>query len=191
MVLAIYLISAVLLLVAAFVIFRILVRRDYQLKGHLSPFTAFLELLIWILYICFPYIYNPADWVLVWFAHTPASPILKIIGSILVTGGMGIALVAMGVLGLHRTMGQQGKKLEQTWPYRVSRNPQLVGIGLVVMGIIIIWPSCYALGWGVLYFIIGHMMVLTEEEHLHWAYDQEYGRYCEQTPRYFSLFKPN
>ena len=191
MVLTIYLISAPLLLAAAFVIFRVLVRRDYQAQGHLSPFTSFLELLIWILYVGFPYIYNPTDWVLVWFADTPTNLTLKIIGSILVVVGMGIALVAMGVLGVRRTMGQHGKMLEQTWPYRMSRNPQLIGGGLAVVGVAVIWPSWYALGWVVFYGIMGQMMVLAEEEHLRRAYGQEYSRYCEQTPRYFSFSKPN
>lgn len=42
-----YLISAVLLVVGALVVFRICVRRDYRRKGRLTPFSGFLELLIW------------------------------------------------------------------------------------------------------------------------------------------------
>jgi protein-S-isoprenylcysteine O-methyltransferase Ste14 len=186
-VLAVYLISALLLLAGAFVIFRILVRRDYQRKGGLKPFTSFLELLIWVLYVCFPYIYNPPDWWLVWFADSPANPAPKIIGSALTAIGMAIAIIAMAGLGFGKTMGQKAETLQQTGLYRVSRNPQLVGGGLAVIGIAVLWPSWYALGWVVLGAVMGHMMVLTEEEHLRKVYGEAYVQYCERVPRYLGL----
>lgn len=187
MALAIYLISALLLLAAAFVIFRVLVRRDYQREGRLIPSTSFMELLIWVLYVCFPYIYNPPDWWLVWFADSPANPALEIIGSALTTAGMAVAVIAMTGLGFGRTMGQKAETLQQTGLYRLSRNPQLVGGALAVVGIALLWPSWYALGWIVLGGVIGHMMVLTEEEHLRKAHAEAYARYCERVPRYLGL----
>jgi len=187
MVLTVYLISAFLLLGAAFVTFRIFVRRDYHWKGRLTPFTGFLELLIWLLFVCFPYIYNPPDWWLVWFADPPVSPVLRIIGSALTIVGMAVAVIAMGVLGGRRTMGQKAEVLEQTGLYCVSRNPQIVGGALMVVGIAVLWPSWYALGWVVLYGVIGHMMVLTEEEHLRNVHGERYVRYCERVPRYLGF----
>jgi protein-S-isoprenylcysteine O-methyltransferase Ste14 len=183
----VYLISAFLLVVGAFVIFRIFVRRDYQQQGHLKPFTSFLELLLWLLFVCFPYIYNPSDWWLVWFADTPVSPALKIIGSTLTTVGMAVAVIAMGTLGVSRTMGRKAELLAQTGLYRMSRNPQLLGGGLAVVGIAVLWPSWYALGWVVLYGVIGHMMILTEEEHLRNVIGEEYEKYWERTPRYIGF----
>jgi hypothetical protein len=47
----VYFISAFLLIVIAFAIFRIFVRRDYQRKGRLTLISGFLELLIWGLYM--------------------------------------------------------------------------------------------------------------------------------------------
>jgi protein-S-isoprenylcysteine O-methyltransferase Ste14 len=186
-VLAGYLISALLLLAAAFVVFRVLVQRDYNRERRLTPFTSFLELLIWVLYVCFPYIYNPPDWWLVWFADSPANPALKIIGSALTAAGMAVAVVAMARLGFGRTLGQKAEALQQTGLYRLSRNPQLVGGGLAVLGIAVLWPSWYALGWVVLYGVIGHLMVLTEEEHLRKVHGEAYARYCERVPRYLGL----
>lgn len=177
MLLIIYLISASLLLVGALVIFLIFARRDYQQRGGLTPLTSFLQLLIWVLFVCFPYIYNPSDWWLVWFADTPVKSVLRIIGSVFTTVGMAVAVIGMGALGVHRTMGQKVEVLEQTGLYRVSRNPQLVGGGLAVVGIAVLWPSWYALGW----------MVLTEEEHLRDIHGQEYVRYCERIPRYLGF----
>jgi hypothetical protein len=57
----VYVISAVLMAAASLIVFRILVRNDYQRRGKLSPLSAFLELLIWGLYIAFPYLYNPPE----------------------------------------------------------------------------------------------------------------------------------
>ena len=86
--------------------------------------------------------------------------------------------------GLRRAFGLQVKGLVQSGPYRLTRNPQLVGGLLLVIGVVILWPSCYALGWVVLYGIVAHMMVLSEEEHLLRQYGEEYNRYCSQVPRY-------
>jgi protein-S-isoprenylcysteine O-methyltransferase Ste14 len=75
--------------------------------------------------------------------------------------------------------GLEVDALIQTGPYRVNRNPQIVGGSLLVIGSAVLWPSWYALGW-VLYGVVAHLMVLTEEEHLHKAYGEEYVGYCEQ-----------
>jgi uncharacterized SAM-binding protein YcdF (DUF218 family) len=182
-----YLISAFLLLVAACVIFRILVRRDYQRVGRLRPLTAVLEFLIWGAFVCFPCIYNASDWWLVWLAEMSVGPLLRIMGWGLIVIGMGVVIIAMGRLGARRTIGQTGEALERRWPYQASRNPQIVGFGLAVVGIALLWPSWYALGWVVLYGVIAHMMVLTEEEHLRNQYGEGFARYGERVPRYLGL----
>ncbi len=182
MLLAVYLISALLLLVAAFVVFRIFVRRDYRRKGRLTLFSTFLEVLIFALHGTFTYIYIPPDW--------PAlhiSPILSVIGVISMGGGLAIVITAMIGLGLCRSLGQEVNVLKQPGLYRATRNPQIVGYALVVIGYAALWPSWFALGWVALYAAIAHMMVLTEEEHLCNTYGQEYVQYCEQVPRYLAF----
>lgn len=186
-VLAVYLISALLLLVVAFVIFRVLVRRDYQRHRRLTSFTSSLELLIWLLFVFFPCIYNPVNWLLPWLADPPVSPVLRVVGLASITLGVAVAVMAMVALGGRTTFGQKAEALEQRGLYRVSRNPQLVGGGLMVVGCAVLWPSGYALGWVLLYGVIGHMMVLTEEEHLREVYGEEYVRYCARVPRYLGI----
>ncbi len=119
----VYLISAFLLFVGVFVIFRIFVRRDYRRQGRLTPFSSFLELLIWFLYMCFPYIYHPSDWP---WAHDPcvSSVLLKSIGWIAVAVGP-LAFITMFWFGLRRAFGLEVNKLIQTGPYRITRNPLL------------------------------------------------------------------
>ena len=75
----------------------------------------------------------------------------------------------------------------QTGLYRLSRNPQIVGGSLLVIGSAVQWPSWYALGWVILYGAITHMMVLTEEEHLSAVHGEAYARYCERVPRYLGF----
>jgi protein-S-isoprenylcysteine O-methyltransferase Ste14 len=54
-------------------------------------------------------------------------------------------------------------------------------------GIALLWPSWYALGWVILWMVMFHLMVLSEEEHLRNIYGEEYHQYCEKVPRYLSL----
>ena len=183
----VYLISAFLLVVGAFVIFRIFVRRDYQQKGQLTPFSGFLELLIWFLFFSFPYTYNPPEWP--WEQDPHISLVLSVIGWSTIAVGAAIAFPAMLWLGLSRTMGREVNVLKQTGFYRVTRNPQIVGGALLVAGSAMLWPSWYALGWVILYAVVAHTMVLTEEEHLDKVYSEEYLRYCKRTPRYIGLPK--
>lgn len=187
MVLFEYLSAAFLLVLAAHLVFRVLVRRDYQRFGRLSPLTSFLEFVVWFSYVFFPHVYNPSDWWLVWFAKTPDSTDQKSTGTLLVVAGMVIALVAMAKLGLRTTMGNKQGILQQAGLYSVSRNPQLVGGGLAALGVTILWPSWYALGWLVLYGVIGHLMVRTEEEHLRLSLGEAYLEYCRKVSRYIKI----
>jgi protein-S-isoprenylcysteine O-methyltransferase Ste14 len=72
-------------------------------------------------------------------------------------------------------------------PYRVTRNPQLMGGALLIVGYIVLWPSWYALGWLALFAVMTHLMVLTEEEHLRRIHREGYERYCKQVPRYLGF----
>ncbi|MBM4159654.1 MAG: isoprenylcysteine carboxylmethyltransferase family protein [Ignavibacteria bacterium] len=100
------------------------------------------------------------------------------------TGGIVVAAVAMAGLGMSKTFGQEAEGLVQVGLYRASRNPQIVGGALMVVGVGLLWPSWFALGWVVLYGCIGHMMVVSEEEHLRRVHGEAYERYCERVPRY-------
>ena len=187
MILGFYLVSAFALLAAAFIVFRVLVRRDYRQRGHLTRFTGFLELLIWVLLVFLPCIYNPPDWLLVWFGDAPVGPALRILGWVVTAVGIVITIAAMTRLGIDKTMGQRTEALQQAGLYRMSRNPQIVGGALMVIGCAVLWPSWYALGWVALYGVIGHVMVLTEEEHLRNVYGEEYTIYCQRIPRYLGI----
>jgi protein-S-isoprenylcysteine O-methyltransferase Ste14 len=181
----VYFIAAFLLLGAAFVVFRVFVRRDYQRKGQLTPLSGFLELLVWGLFMGFPYLYNPSGWTAFWSPDVPVTTPLRITGIICITVGLASAFGTMLWFGLRPAFGWEVNKLIQTGPYRLTRNPQLVAGSLLIIGTILLWPSWYALGWAVLYGAVAHIMVITEEEHLRKVFSEEYVIYCEQVPRYF------
>jgi protein-S-isoprenylcysteine O-methyltransferase Ste14 len=180
----VYFVAAALLIAVAFAVFRIFVRRDYQQKGRLTLRTSLLELLAWGLYMSFPYLYNPPQWVSFWSPEVPVSAPARVVGVACIAIGLGSAFGTMFWFGLRRAFGLQVKGLIQSGLYRVTRNPQLVGGSLLVLGSVVLWPSWYAVGWVVLYGVVGHLMVVAEEEHLLAAYGEEYARYCRRVPRY-------
>jgi protein-S-isoprenylcysteine O-methyltransferase Ste14 len=181
--LTVYLISALLLLAAAFVVFRVIVLRDYLRRGRLTPFSTLLQLVIWGLYFTFPLLFNP-DWPAFLPRHPQFSPALSVVGLISIAVGFAAVVAAIAGLGVHRSLGWQVNMLKQSGAYRVTRNPQIVGATPLVIGYAVLRPSWWALGWVFLYAAIAHLMVLTEEEHLRQVHGEEYARYCEEVPRY-------
>lgn len=186
-VLAVYAVSAILLFLGAFVIFRRVVRRGYEQNRRLTPFPFFLQLLIWGMFFAFPCIYNPFNWAWSQSYTSQVIPVLGGIGWACVWIGLLILVIAMAWLGLPRSCGQEPRKLEMSGPYRVTRNPQFMGGLLLIIGYIVLWPSWYTLGWLAIFTVMMHMMVLTEEEHLHRIHGVDYERYCKRVPRYLGL----
>lgn len=182
MTLIVYLIAVVLLLAAAGVIFGILFRRDYERKGRLSPFSLLVGALIWFAFGGFPAIYLARDWPAV---HV--GPVAGVMGKISLWGGLAIMFLGIAQLGLLRALGHKQNALKQTGFYRLSRNPQIIGCALYVLGFAVLWPSWYALGWAIIFAVMAHVMVLGEEEHLRKRYNEDYARYCERVPRYLGL----
>ena len=123
--LAIYLGSAFLVLVAIVVIFRVIVRRDYLQRGRLSPVSSASEWLVIIIWVSFSYFYLPADWPMI---HVGL--ILRLAGWVMVTLGVLTMLFSLAWLGLRRSHGLETDTLIQSGPYRLTRNPQIVGFSL-------------------------------------------------------------
>jgi protein-S-isoprenylcysteine O-methyltransferase Ste14 len=181
--LAICLLSALLLILAAYVVFRWIVRRDYLGKGRLTLGASILQLLVFFAVMCFPYLYNPPEWGCFWVLDDLEKP-HRVVGFILICLGFVSAFGAMFWFGLRRAFGLEVSGLIRHGPYRYTRNPQVIGGSLLIIGPAVQWPSWYSLGWLVLFGVICHMMVLTEEEYLRAKFGEEYRRYCQEVPRY-------
>jgi protein-S-isoprenylcysteine O-methyltransferase Ste14 len=182
MALPIYLISACLLLVSAFVVFRVLVRRDYQRRGRLTLFSTVLETAIFFLLGTFTWIDLPSDW-----PPSHVNPFLRVIGLICIAVGLTMALIAMARFGLCRSLGREVNVLKQSGLYSLTRNPQIVAFALAMIGYALLWPSWHTLGWVLLYAAMAHMMALAEEEHLLNIHGEEYVQYCARVPRYLGF----
>lgn len=180
--LAVYLISIALLLVLALVTFRVIVRNDYMERGRLWPISIFMETLIFFLLGGFPYVYGIPDW-----PEVKVCPILEVVGWALLGFGLLVILIGMLQLGLGAVFGQGSGSLKQNGFYRFTRNPQILGCWLYVIGFVLLWPSWYALGWACLFGVVMHIMVLTEEEYLQHIFGEEYLVYQKRVHRYIGV----
>ncbi len=185
----IYVAGAASLILAAYLVFRRVGRRSYERHGRLTRTAAFLQFLVILGVIAFPFIYNPKQWQGFWILDTPAGRAWATAGFVVILLGFIVAFGTMAWFGLSRAFGLGVPGLVRGGPYRWSRNPQLVGGYLLVIGSSLQWPSLYALGWIVLWGIVTHWMILTEEEHLRRQFGEEYVRFCREVPRY--LFRPD
>jgi protein-S-isoprenylcysteine O-methyltransferase Ste14 len=184
----VYLLLAFFLLAAAYLVFRRLIRRDYLRKGHLTSLSSYLQLLVFAGLMGFPYLFNPPAWPWFWRLEGTSGFYLQLLGLSVILLGFGVAFGTMAWFGMRRAFGLEVKGLVRLGPYRFTRNPQILGGYLLVIGITIQWPSWYSLGWIILYGVIGHWMILTEEDHLRTLFGEEYKCYCEQAPRYLLKF---
>jgi protein-S-isoprenylcysteine O-methyltransferase Ste14 len=159
--LLVYMLVYVLLLSCGILILRLLVRNEYLRQGRLSVVTSLLQAMIFFIYGGFPYLYVSDNWPAV---HV--NPLVHFIGGTFIIAGLASLLCAMIRLGVPQSLGRDMKELQQTGPYRRTRNPQALACGLYVIGFAMLWPSWYAAGWTILYFVLVHTMIVTEEEHL-------------------------
>jgi len=176
--------ASVSLLGIAYLVFR-RVGRDYERQGRLSPWSSTLEFVIFALHGMASYLFLDSK-----LGHVRLGSPVTILAVAAMAVGLMLLAVAMGGLGMKRSVGRQVGDLKLLGLYRWSRNPQIVAYGLVVTGYALLWPSWSGALWVILYALIGHMMVLTEEAHLCRVYGQAYATYCSHTPRYLGLPKP-
>jgi protein-S-isoprenylcysteine O-methyltransferase Ste14 len=168
----------------AYVVFRVIVRREYFLRGQLTWMSSILQLLVFTGWMSYPYLFNPSEWALFWLLAGPTSLQQQIAGFIILFLGFLIAFGTMAWFGFRRAFGLENRGLIQTGPYQLTRNPQILGGYLIVLGVTLQWPSLHSIMWIFFYGVSCHWMILTEEEHLLVVFGDEFVSYCEQVPRY-------
>lgn len=176
--------SAIGLLLLAYLVFRRVARRSYEQHGRLTGFAACLQFLVILGVIAFPFIYNPRQWQWFWILETSSGRGWATAGFVIILLGFLVAFGTMLWFGLRRAFGLSGQGLVRSGPYRWSRNPQIVGGYLLVIGSSLQWPSLGACGWLVVWALATHWMILAEEEHLRRQFGEEYVRFCREVPRY-------
>jgi protein-S-isoprenylcysteine O-methyltransferase Ste14 len=139
-------------------------------------------------FFSFPYLFNPPEWPWFWRFIGTESRAWQLGGFILICIGFLVTFGTMAWFGIGKAFGVNIDGLTSRGPYKISRNPQILGGYLLVIGTSLQWPSIYSFGWVLMYAAISHWMVITEEEHLSRTYGEEYEKYCSEVPRY--LFGP-
>jgi protein-S-isoprenylcysteine O-methyltransferase Ste14 len=168
-----------------FFIFRVIVRRDYLKKSKLSALSYSLEVLIFALHANFIYLFIPVKWPNL--PSLPDSMALKLISILIFCFGLVILIIAWFELGSGTSLGLDKKGLNSKGIYQYSRNPQLIGYGVVLFSFAVIFLSWYSVGWLFLYLVISYFMVKTEEEFLNLRYAEKYKKYCSAVPRIIKL----
>lgn len=81
-------------------------------------------------------------------------------------------------------MGKQTSRLMTKGPYRLCRNPMLLGIFIYLIGLCVIFLTWQALM--VFFIFVGIMVVqvITEEKRLRADFGKEYDEYCAHTGRF-------
>jgi protein-S-isoprenylcysteine O-methyltransferase Ste14 len=177
-----FIISVLLILFAHFV-FRVVVRNDYLKTARLRPVSYILETLVFALHANAVYLAWPAPWPEL--PPRPENQLLFTTSSVVFITGMVILVVSFTSLGGKPSFGLDKNKLKTTGLYRYSRNPQLVGYGLMLLSFTVAYFSWPMVIWFALYLIISSFMIRTEEEFLTLKYGDSYKTYREQVPRIF------
>lgn len=181
-------ITGALLVAFAYVVFHHVVARDYRTHGRLRWRASSLQLLVFVCFFGFPFQYMPSDWVWDWL---PDGTPNRLVALVLVGTGMLVAFGTMIVFGLRRAFGVRVEGIVNTGVYRYTRNPQMIGGWLMVLGVVVYQPAWYGVGWALIWAVIGHWMIRVEEEHLHRVFGEAYERYCHDTPRYILRRPPS
>ena len=159
------------------------VRLDYRQKGKLTPWVALLQTGFFFVYAFSSYLFLDSR-----LKTVTTNRILLALAVLLMLAGLTAVLLSMPSLG-KRSFGAQVGELHTSGLYRFSRNPQLVGSFIFILGYVLLWPSWNGLIWAALWLPISHLMVRGEEEHLRSVFGEQYEQYCKSTPRYIGFPK--
>lgn len=170
------------LLATAFIVFA-RVRADYATHGRLSRPVMVLQTGYFCLYALSSYLFLDAR-----LSRISARGLLLAVAILLMALGVIVFLLAVPMIGRKSFTGEV-EALRHSGIYRHSRNPQLVGGFLFIVGYALLWLSWIGLMWAALWLPISHLMVKAEEEHLSRVFGEAYRDYCRRTPRYVGVSK--
>jgi protein-S-isoprenylcysteine O-methyltransferase Ste14 len=159
------------------------VRSDYRAHGRLSHPIAILQVAYFCVYALASYAFLDSR-----VSHVNTVGLLFPLALVLMVIGFLLVVFSMPFLG-QQSFGRKVGILRTNGLYQYSRNPQLVGSFIFIVGYAMLWPSWKGMLWASLWLVIAHVMVRGEEAHLENVFGDEYRNYCVRTPRYLGLPK--
>ncbi|MBC8504972.1 MAG: isoprenylcysteine carboxylmethyltransferase family protein [Anaerolineales bacterium] len=99
---------------------------------------------------------------------------------------LGLVVCALGIWdfsSMQRLIGQRSDYLVIKGVYRYSRNPQYLGLGLLILGFVVShWSSTAWLAFVCSLLLVG-VTIWIEEQHLGKLFGEAYREYCRRVPR--------
>lgn len=177
----VFVVVSILTFIATKIIFS-RIAKEYKKTDYLSLSSSYLQVFVFALLallINIPFFFT--DWPKIHIGLFTLSS-----GLIFIFAGMLITLGSMKIFGSWRkVIGSKTNKLDTTRFYKYSRNPQLLGYGVFLLGFTFLWPSIFAIVCYFVYWYISFNMILVEENHLRKTFGEDYFNYCVKTPRLF------
>lgn len=158
-----------------------IVQHDYLEHGRLNQLTAFLQLVVWFAFHIFLALTVFGDLWPPLEAYIPKNWI----GAVVFLTGLAICFTGMAAFrSTTKITGRETNRLIIRGIYRWSRNPQYLGYGLIILGIVTGYWSATA--WLALigYMSLAYVTVRIEEEHLESVFGNEYRDYCRRVRRF-------
>lgn len=159
-------------------------RQDYEARGRLSTEASTAG---WILYVTH-LLTTLAS------ALRPERPLpfrkepSMLLGGFLALFGSWVFVAAVREFRSFEQMsGTETSNLVTGGPYRYSRNPQIVGWGLTLLGASVAGRSPKALLLTAAFFLVHRLYFASEEQHLERTFGEEYRRYRSEVPRFLKL----
>lgn len=157
------------------------VEQDYEQKGRLSRGSSAL---VWVLYLMHVGLTVSASL----RPSRPLSVDRKTASALGASAAVsGLALCAAGIRefrSFRQMSALETGQLVKTGPYRYSRNPQVVGWGLALLGTALAGRSAKALILMGFFFVVHRLHAPIEERHLERTFGEEYRRYNSEVPRF-------
>ena len=167
---------------AAWVLWK--VGRDYEEEGELSSVASMSAWALYLLHLGLtvsaalrPSRRLPVD-----------SKVAAAVGATFSVSGS--ALFAAGIRefrSFEQMSGLETGQLVKTGPYRYSRNPQVAGWLLALLGAAIAGRSIKALSLVGFFFFVHRLYFPIEERHLGRTFGEEYRRYRAEAPRFLGI----
>jgi protein-S-isoprenylcysteine O-methyltransferase Ste14 len=160
------------------------VERDYEEKGELSSGASALA---WVLYLLHVGLTISAS--ISPSKRLPADrKLATALGvTVAVSGGGLLAGAIREFRSFEQMSGLETGQLVKSGPYRYSRNPQVVGWLLALLGAALAGRSAKALILVGFFFLIHRLHTPTEERHLERTFGEEYLRYRAEVPRFLGF----